>query len=79
MVRQGPCSRPVPEATKRLGQGRRSRVAFGITPWTSAGSVRQVRSPVITRTRDVEMVFGNAPTLEEVLRVLAEIEAAVNG
>jgi hypothetical protein len=26
-----------------------------------------------------EMVFGNAPTLEEVLRVLAEIEFAVNG
>ena len=42
-------------------------------------SVRQVRSAVTTRTRDVEMVFGNAPTLEEVLRVLAEIESAING
>ena len=42
-------------------------------------SVRQVRSAVITRTRDVEMVFGNAPTLDEVLRVLTEIESAVNG
>jgi hypothetical protein len=42
-------------------------------------SVRQVRSPVITRTHDVEMAFGNVPALEEVLRVLAEIEFAVNG
>ena len=42
-------------------------------------SVRQFRSPVITRTRDIEMASGNAPTLEEVLRVLAEIESAING
>lgn len=42
-------------------------------------SSQRVRSPVITRTHDVEMAFGNAPTLEEVLRVLAEIESVING
>jgi len=43
---------------------------------------QKVSSAFITRRRAVEAVgtfFGTAPTLDEVLRVLEEIEAAVNG